>query len=58
MMGWTAPTRHQCATLVLGKREHAAVSSRAKARRDDRRLGTYTIEASGTWIGRANRPDT
>jgi hypothetical protein len=38
-------------SVGIPDREHSVVSSRAKARRDDRSLGTYTIEASGTSIG-------
>ena len=35
-------------SVGIPDRGHSVLSSRAKARRDDRRLGTYTIEASGT----------
>jgi len=45
-------------SVGIPDRGHSVLSSRAKARRDDRNLGTYTIEASGHVIGRTNRPDT
>jgi hypothetical protein len=45
-------------SVGIPDRGHSVLSSRATARRDDRNLGTYTIEASGTSIGRTNRPDT
>ena len=35
-------------SVGIPDRGHSVLSSRAKARRDDRSLGTYTIEASGT----------